>query len=272
MRFLISLSQSFLKRKKWEEAVRRSYLSLELIHFDDRSITDFLKEKVSIAEADVTRLFQQEQEKKGKSLKKTNVKKGPKLELSPTAKERENIRERLKSEKAKKKLSLIKEKIKHLLTLSPQKNKEKRLESISKLTGIAILSLPRVSLEELGRVKAGKKRLNLLRKDFLESIESTKKRGGNGRVIGPIESGPYSVYARITKVYSPSLPFILSRTIEKKLLTKTAKKSKLGKDTKGKPLQSYNKETDSPLTKKLFDYVVEKEAERAAFKLRHPKS
>ena len=273
------------QKEKWEKAAKKTTLALRLIYFDDRTITDLLKEKVSIGEAEVIQLFRKEEESRRKNLKKAKAAKLPKPKLVPSPAQRKSIRARLKSTKAKKELDLIKAKIKHLLARPPQKNNKLKLERIAQLTGIEILSFvdkaDKVSLEELGRVKAGKNILNLMQKEFLEKI---KKANLSTRPFGPIESGPHTVYAEIIKVNFPGLPIPKQppkdKRVKKKALTKNDSKAKKGQDsTQGKAQdstqeipESYDKKTDPSLTKKFLDYVIDEEARRSDFKVQHPES
>ena len=76
-------------------------------------MTDLLKEKVSVEEAEILQLFREEQEKRRKALvKKTKAKKLPKLNLVPSVAQRTSIQARLNVQKAKKQLKLLKAKIK----------------------------------------------------------------------------------------------------------------------------------------------------------------
>ena len=258
--------------KIWEKASQKTTLNLRLVYFDDRIITELLKEKVKIGEAEVIGLFRKEQESRRENLKKATTPKPSKisgnLELRPSPAQRKNIEERIKSTKAKKELDIIKAKVKHLLARPPQKNKKLKLESIAQLTGIEIVSLSGVSLEGLGRVKAGKNILNLMQKEFLEKIE---KRNLGTKVIGPIESGPHTVYAEITKLDFPGLP-IPKLSLKAKKNKVPANKAKKEKDISAEIPKSYDKKTDAALTKKFLDYVIDEEASRANFKLQHPDS
>ena len=144
-----------------------------------------------------------------------------------------------------------------MLKRSPQKGKDRRLEKIAQITGIPIKSLQRVSLEELARVKIDKKFLNLLHRDFLENI---KRKQPEARVIGPIESGPYTIIARIKKVNFSRLSFLAApKRTQKEALAKASKKSRDAKSPKKKEEESYNKKTDSSLTKSFLDYLIEEE-------------
>ena len=258
------------QKEKWEKAAQKTTLDLRLIYFDDRTMSDLLKEKVSIGEAEVIQLFREEQANRRKNLKKNKSAKPFKQELLPSPAQRKSITARLKSIKAKKELDLIKAKIKHLLSAPPQKNKKFKLEKIVQFTGIKIISLSKVSLSELDRVQADKSILNLMQKEFLEKIKKTKLNTG---AFGPIQSGPHTVYAEITKLDFPGLPLVQLPRKEKKTKQKSAAKSTKKDKNAAKELQeSYNKKTDSPLTKKFLEYVIDEEATRANFKVEHPES
>lgn len=252
------------QKEKWEKASQKTTLNLRLVYFDDNTMIDVLKKTINPPEAEVIRLFREEQRDRHKTLPKNKGQKPLKMETQPSPAQRKNINERLKSAKAKKELDLIKNKIKHILARSAQINKKVSLEKIAKLTGLKILSLAQVKLSELGHVKAGKDIFNLTQKEFLEKIKRTELNKG---AFGPIESSSHTLYAEITKIDFPGLPPPL-------LHAKNKKKALAGvnEDRDKKARESYDKKTDDSLTRKFFDYVIDKEASRAAFSVQEPES
>ncbi len=263
------------EQAKWEKATKATTLQLRIVYYDDRSLTEMLKKNITVSENEVMKRFHKEAKNKTELQKRKlatspdknnlslkNTKKKKEQNTFPTPAQKKGIQGRLLATKANKEFKRIQAKLNQIsINIRLQKQKQNSsgntpiIQKIAKITGLQILKLSNVSFHDLGGIKAGKDRIDLLQKKFISKITAPNPKKVK-YTIGPIESGPYKVYAEVQAIRLPRVPLVarVHKRKEKKIKKKT-----------------YEKESDTALTNELITYITEEEASRGGFTLRHPK-
>ena len=232
---------------KLQYAIKKTSVGLRLVYYQPLQLQDKLKQGIQVSQDEIMRLYQKEQKERQQQIAKLaeqnsgSQKNTPvsSLALKPNSRQIKSIRQRIQSNKAKRKLELIEQELKKMT----KEGKAMQLELIASMLKTSVIQLPATALDKLSSIKIDKKTsLNLMQPQFLTHITA---KSPQKQVIGPINSGPYIAYIQVKEVQYPSIA-----------LAKKGKTKRVGiRENKN-------------IGYEFLNYIIEEESQRGNFKLK----
>lgn len=229
--------------KDIEQFSQGIFIDLKIIAYDGKKIIRELEKSVRLSESEIQEAYQKEQKAASSSSKPSlpsNSAQKKSSDSSPnntrlSSQDRKRIESSLKTEKATLEKSIMESRLKALT-----KKGDVELSKISALIPKPIVTLGRVSLSDLRKLKVGSETLNLMQSSFLSQATQSNF---SKKTIGPVRQGNLEFYVSIHKIHLPN-----------------KKRSVIVKGKENDPNQE-------KIHQVFLNYLVEEESSRGNFKL-----